>query len=126
MPVGKTHWKRCGKKWAQKNPEKVRERRLRYYRKNRIEILEKVREKKYKRRKYVQKYKLSKGCKICGYNRCVNALCFHHNRGDKEFSIADGIGQCKSLEKLKLEMDKCVVLCRNCHAELHQKGGQDA
>jgi len=77
--------------------------------------------KKLRKRKYqfVQDYKLSRGCAICGYNKCADALDFHHN-GDKRFNIGVETGS-KSLELTKEEMRKCIVLCANCHRELHAK-----
>ena len=56
-------------------------------------------------------------CEMCGYNKCVEALEFHHiDESTKSFSIS---GSTKSLEKQKVEADKCVMLCANCHRELH-------
>lgn len=58
-------------------------------------------------------------CEICGYNKCIDALELHHlNPNEKEFGIA---GATRSLEKLKVEADKCILLCANCHRELHSK-----
>ena len=104
--------------------------RKRYYKKNREEILQTQKEhrkqyqgqdiKRQKIRKYVQEYKLSKGCVICGYNKCARVLCFHHSK-DKEFGIAQAIANGYSLKKIREEMDKCEILCANCHGELHEK-----
>jgi hypothetical protein len=56
-------------------------------------------------------------CEFCGYNKCIEALEFHHiDETTKEFSIS---GSTKSLEKQKEEADKCYMLCANCHRELH-------
>jgi len=44
---------------------------------------------------------------------------FHHSNDDKEFPLANGWG--KTLAKIKEEMDKCDLLCANCHRELHVK-----
>lgn len=56
-------------------------------------------------------------CEFCGYNKCVEALEFHHiDETTKEFAIS---GSTKSLEKQKKEADKCYMLCANCHRELH-------
>ncbi len=56
-------------------------------------------------------------CKICGYNRCVAALDFHHiNPKEKEFSISS---RSVSEKRLYLELDKCILLCSNCHREIH-------
>ncbi len=57
-------------------------------------------------------------CKICGYNTCMEALDFHHlNPLEKDFTIS---GKSWSFETLKKEVDKCELLCRNCHTEVHQ------
>ena len=56
-------------------------------------------------------------CEFCGYNKCVEALEFHHiDETTKEFAIS---GSTKSLEKQKKEADKCYMLCANCHREVH-------
>lgn len=57
-------------------------------------------------------------CERCGYNKSIAALEFHHrDPNQKEFSIAKG--KSRSIDKLKLEVDKCDLLCSNCHQELH-------
>lgn len=57
-------------------------------------------------------------CELCGYNKNYSALCFHHLR-DKKFQI--DIRQCsnRSFEKLLEEANKCMLLCHNCHMEIH-------
>ena len=57
-------------------------------------------------------------CLICGYNRCINAFDFHHlDPKEKDFAIS---GNCnRAWEKVKSELDKCVMLCSNCHREVH-------
>lgn len=68
------------------------------------------------KRKLVE-YKGGK-CKVCGYNRCTAALEFHHlDPTKKDFSISGGT---RSFESLKDEVDKCVLVCSNCHKEIHQ------
>ncbi|MCX6764494.1 MAG: hypothetical protein NTU58_02180 [Candidatus Nealsonbacteria bacterium] len=58
-------------------------------------------------------------CIVCGYNQCIQALEFHHlNNSEKDFSISDK-GYTRSWEKVKKEIDKCILLCANCHRELH-------
>ena len=66
------------------------------------------------------KYKGSK-CLICGYDKDVPPVYdFHHRDRDiKEFMISKSYG--KSFDKLKKEVDKCDLLCGNCHQELHYK-----
>ncbi len=62
------------------------------------------------------KYKGGK-CERCGYNKCIQALDFHHiNPKEKDFTISGGT---KSFESLKSELDKCILVCKNCHSEIH-------
>jgi hypothetical protein len=58
----------------------------------------------------------SKGCTICGYDKCMAALHFHHVRG-KSASVSSVK---TSVSAMKSEACKCIVLCANCHAEVHE------
>ena len=58
-------------------------------------------------------------CVICGYDRCIEALEFHHlDPTQKDFGISSK-GYTRSWGKVKEEADKCVLLCANCHREVH-------
>jgi predicted HNH restriction endonuclease len=58
-------------------------------------------------------------CQICGYNRCVGALSFHHlDEKTKSFSLSTR-GLTRSWEKTKEEVNKCILVCENCHREIH-------
>ena len=61
------------------------------------------------------KYKGGKCC-ICGYKKCRGGLDFHHV-AKKRFSIS--VKRDCSLDKLKKEADNTILVCRNCHAEIH-------
>lgn len=90
-----------------------------------IEIEEKKRknvEAVQKRRRKVKKlaiqYKGGK-CERCGYDKCSRALEFHHlDPNEKDFGIGHK-GYTRSWEKVKEELDKCIMVCANCHAEIH-------
>ncbi|HEX8086762.1 MAG TPA: helix-turn-helix domain-containing protein [Solirubrobacteraceae bacterium] len=57
-------------------------------------------------------------CALCGYDRCIAALQFHHrDPATKRLEIA-GRGTALSLRTLREEARKCVLLCGNCHAEV--------
>ncbi len=57
-------------------------------------------------------------CVICGYDRCVGALDFHHvDSKQKSFGVGNA-GMTYSLERMRDEAKKCVLLCKNCHAEV--------
>ena len=58
-------------------------------------------------------------CKKCGYNRCQEALQFHHlDPKTKSFTIAHK-GKCRDWQVMVAEAEKCILLCANCHAEAH-------
>lgn len=58
-------------------------------------------------------------CKVCGYDRYVGNLIFHHpDPTKKEFGVSQG-GITRSYEKMKKEADKCILVCCRCHGELH-------
>jgi predicted nucleic acid-binding Zn ribbon protein len=58
-------------------------------------------------------------CERCGYSKSLYALTFHHrNPAEKGFSIS---GSSMSWAKVKAEIDKCDLLCHNCHAEVHEE-----
>jgi hypothetical protein len=59
------------------------------------------------------------GCAICGYDKCPYALDFHHvNPRTKKFNITRQQMTSKSDKKLKEELNKCILLCSNCHDEV--------
>lgn len=58
-------------------------------------------------------------CEKCGYCKSLNALDFHHTDPDeKDFQIG---GSRRSWETVRSELDKCLLLCANCHREEHEK-----
>lgn len=58
-------------------------------------------------------------CEICGYSKCPAAFDFHHvDPSVKDFGIS---GNTRSFEKLRPELDKTMLLCANCHRELHDE-----
>lgn len=75
-----------------------------------------------KRRKRVKQMAIERmggRCQICGYCRCENALDFHHkDESLKKFGISDK-GYTRSWKAVRQEVDKCYLLCSNCHREAH-------
>ena len=64
---------------------------------------------------------LGNKCSICGYNKCDEALEFHHlDPSQKEFGICSD-GRTRSWDRIKEELSKCILVCANCHREIHNK-----
>ena len=57
-------------------------------------------------------------CLICGYDRCLDALTFHHLDGHKDFGIA-ARGYTRSWKAVKAELERCILVCATCHLEVH-------
>lgn len=80
--------------------------------------VEAVQRRREKTKELLVEYKGSK-CEICGYDKCISALEFHHiTPGEKDFGVSDGLT--RSFEKNKEEADKCILVCANCHREIHE------
>ena len=72
-----------------------------------------------KRRKAIRQKAIEhKGgkCQLCGYKKCTEALEFHHF-DNKSFGISQK-GYTRSWENVEKELDKCILLCANCHREV--------
>lgn len=79
---------------------------------------EAVQKRRLKLKKMALEYK-GGCCSICGYNKCDAALEFHHlDPSEKDFGIS-AKGHTKSFDKIKVELDKCILVCSNCHQEIH-------
>lgn len=77
---------------------------------------------KNRRKKLREMARASKGskCQICGYNKCQRALSFHHlDPKNKEFDLSTD-GLTRSWKRIEKEIQKCVLVCANCHMEIHE------
>jgi hypothetical protein len=77
-----------------------------------------------KRRGLARKLELIKSagghCSICGYHTNLAALVFHHTDSSvKDFKLDMRSLSNRKLEPVLEEIDKCILVCANCHAELH-------
>ena len=70
-----------------------------------------------KYRKFLQYYKEKRGCFKCGIKDC-RVLDFHHLR-DKEFTIGYAAYNHLAFDRVKKEIEKCAVVCANCHRIIH-------
>lgn len=75
------------------------------------------------KRKRMTELKLKHGgkCKICEYNKCFDALQFHHTNPSNKIGEVSKLYFSKSKKAAFEEADKCILICANCHAEIHSK-----
>jgi len=91
-----------------------------YHREGRkISIRKAVKKLRLKTKDFIDDFKKNRQCTKCGDKRFY-VLDFHHI-SNKEFEIAMAHSRGISKERLLKELDKCELLCANCHRELHYK-----
>lgn len=60
-------------------------------------------------------------CVICGYNKCQSGLALHHlDPKSKDFGLGAVRANIKSWNKIAEELKKCILVCHNCHSEIHE------
>jgi hypothetical protein len=92
----------------------------RRYGERRQYLIRAVHARRKKVRKMAVDYKGGK-CETCGYDHCIEALEFHHNDSSKKsFGISEK-GYTRSWKEVAKELDDCVLICANCHRELHAR-----
>ena len=93
-------------------------RETRKYKDRKQYLIRAVHARRRKVRQMAVEYKGGK-CEMCGYDRCIDALEFHHNKPtQKDFGISNK-GYTRQWKKVQEELDKCMMICANCHRELH-------
>ncbi len=89
------------------------------YRCNKCNVIA-VTKRRHKLKQLAVEYKGGK-CERCGYSKCVRSLAFHHkDPTQKDFGLG-GRGIIRSWKKVQKELDKCVLVCNNCHGEIHEE-----
>lgn len=59
-------------------------------------------------------------CEICGYESNLAALTFHHKiPEEKNFKLDMRSLSNRRMDQIKTEIKKCILVCHNCHAEIH-------
>lgn len=113
--------------WRNDNIEKARNSEEKWRNNNRDKIKKRQ---KHTRAKWLKWFKSLNYniCSKCGYNKCFDAIEFHHrDPSKKSYGIASRFAWAfneKNKELLLKEIAKCDILCANCHKELHSNGGE--
>ena len=90
-----------------------------HYIKNKNNIIEGVKQLKNQRKKHILDLKKQSKCVKCNEDRFY-VLDFHHiDNNEKQFNISDLANKNLSWKTIEKEINKCIILCRNCHSEFH-------
>ena len=78
------------------------------------------RKRRIKRNKsFILEIKRNKSCELCGYKEHAEILHFHHKDiNEKKFEM-NNASSGYSIKTIQKEIDKCMILCPNCHAWIH-------
>lgn len=107
-----------------KDPVKQLEYQRKWHAKHSKIVVKKVAERKQKLRIWMEDYKSSIGCSMCGETHPA-CLEFHHlDRDDKVSGISRMVNHGVSKKKILEEASKCIILCSNCHRKLHYTKGE--
>ena len=92
-----------------------------HYIKNRAEIIQRIAERQEELYQFILGYKVSHGCIICGESHPA-CLDFHHRDPSvKEINVTKAVERGWCVERIMREIEKCDVICSNCHRKLHWK-----
>jgi hypothetical protein len=103
--------------------DEVREYNRLYYRQNREQLLRNQAEKNKRfaesRRKWLVEYKKTLKCVRCGESHPATLIFHHKDKSEKSFEIGNALTLGVGLKRLLAEIEKCEVICANCHAKEH-------
>lgn len=114
MPFGQSRYRR--KTEEEKRSANAEKARRHYHRRKKELGIDPIRLHREKRKKELVKTLGSK-CQLCGYNRTIKNLVFHHLK-DKKFPLT-ARGFQYAWDDIVAEARKCIMVCHNCHGEIH-------
>lgn len=104
-----------------KNLEQRREYRREWYAKNKDSEKIHVKRRKSQIKKWFKNYKTNLTCSNCP-EKHISTLEFHHKtNAKKEGHVGNMVNDGFSIKRILEEIDKCIVLCANCHRKIHHK-----
>ena len=101
------------------NQERRREARRKWYHNNKEKSCQKIKERKEEIKEWFSSYNENLKCELCEENHPATLQFHHTNPEEKELEISIAIHNGWSINKILKEIDKCQVLCANCHFKLH-------
>ncbi len=119
-------WKDKDKYKSERYREYIRQYNKGWYQRHKAHRLAQNYERKARMYELYQQIKAELRCADCGETHPATLHFHHRNPKEKEFNIADFVRSGKSVEALYKEMEKCTVLCANCHAKRHYEQSKRA
>lgn len=120
IPTRRTGIQTCYNVWMaykDKLDPRARQARMKWYRSNKAKQVNRQKERRHETRAWMRTLKVE--CSKCSESH-VACLQFHHeDPSEKEFNIGAAITNGLSKDRILKEIEKCVVLCANCHAKEH-------
>ena len=114
-PKSRTYCKPCQREYSSE-----------WYKKNRDKTIAKTKRNSERILAWLRDYKTTHGCSKCSYNTHAVALDFHHvDESRKEFPLNAAQRRRYGMERIKKEVDKCIILCANCHRVHHYTKEED-
>jgi len=107
------------RQWRADNPERAREQNRILYARHKDAIKARSKSAYHEKRDHLQTVKLERGCAECGYADNSAALQFHHRDPATKTAPVTTIAANSSWAAMEAEVEKCDVLCANCHAIHH-------
>jgi DNA topoisomerase VI subunit A len=111
------------KEWRQdpKNQDRIKKSKRDYYYRNKESELARIRQRKQTIKEWFKEFKSTLKCKECGQDHPATLQFHHRDPNEKEISLAQMGSSGWSIDRIKVEINKCDVLCANCHFIHHWK-----
>jgi len=101
----------CFKLYRVKNKEKIKAYRLKY--REKYKLYDEIKQ------DWVKAFKECQGCTLCGYNKCGDVLAYHHVEPKEKTMRISAYNIYHGHKETHNELLKCMLLCSNCHKEIH-------
>src|SRR3989344_9205527 len=104
-----------------KDPEERRSYRRKWYKNNKQSEKLHIKKRKLRIRRWFEEYKNTLKYILCSESHPA-VIDFHHKKWEeKERGIAQMVGYGYSIKKIKKDINKCQIVCSNCHRKIHHK-----
>ena len=107
------------KKWLEEHKEERRQYHNKWYARNKSKQKKFVNARRQKIADWFKEYKATLKCSSCPENHPATFDFHHLDPKDKEISVSEVVNGGRSIQNIKKEIEKCIVLCANCHRKLH-------